>query len=464
MNMSNEACYQALLSHDARFDGVFFTCVSTTGIYCRPVCPTAPPKAANCTFVTSAAIAEKHGYRPCLRCRPELAPLSGAADNTPAHMLRKHIEDTLLMDETLAEIAPRYDVSERHLRRSFTEAFGVGPKEYALTRRLLFAKQLLQETSLPVIDVAYTAGFNTPARLTATMREAYGFTPSQLRAKTTMATSASLVLRAPYRPPFDWSALLHVLAGRATPLEHVDNDTYYRILPNGTITVANDPAKNQLLVTIPSELSHQAYRIMQSVRQLFDLDADPLAIHDSLRADPRMRALLERYPGIRIPGAWDKFELLIRVIVGQQVSVAGATTIMRRIVSNIGITPEVLAASTPAHIAQMGMPLARATTIHTVSTMVYTGALDLEERNPTTFYEQLVAISGIGPWTAEYLCMRVLHWPDSFPAGDLGIQKALGADGTKLSETAARTQSQAWRPWRSYATMLLWRSIANQGG
>jgi AraC family transcriptional regulator of adaptative response / DNA-3-methyladenine glycosylase II len=464
MLMNKDICYKALVSHDARFDGVFFTCVRTTGIYCRPVCPTPPPKPQNCSFVASAALAEKAGYRPCLRCRPELSPLAQLTENSPAHMLRRHIEETLLMDETLSGVATNYGMSERQLRRTFSETVGVTPKEYVMTRRLLFAKQLLQETALPIIDVAYSSGFNTPGRLTIAMREAYGLTPSQLRKQVSNSAEGMLVLRASYRPSFDWNALLHVLAGRSTPAEYIADDAYHRIMQDKVIRVAHDAHNNQVLVTIPAELSRQSHVIMQSVRRLFDLDANPIAIAEALSADPRMATLMQQYPGVRVPGAWDAFELLIRVIVGQQISVAGATTIMRRIVERIGATPDLLAGATPPTIAQAGMPLKRAATIHAVSTRVRDGSVDLTERNPERFYQQLVAVPGIGPWTAEYLCMRLLHWPDAFPAGDLGIQKALGMPGMRLTESAARAASQTWRPWRSYATMLLWRSISNQGG
>lgn len=464
MHTDKESCYKALVSHDARFDGIFFTCVTTTRIYCRPVCPTAPPKYENCHFVASAAQAEQAGYRPCLRCRPERAPLLQSDDSSPAYLLRQHIEKTLLVDETLSDVVRRYGASERHTRRIFRETFGVTPIEYLMTRRLLFAKQLLQETSLSVLDVAYTVGFNTPGRLTSNMQKAYGFSPSQLRKSPAKSAQNSLVLRASYRPPFDWTALLDLLAGRATPLEFIADNAYHRIVKGHTIRVTHDAAKYQLLIHIPSEISREAQGIVQAVRRLFDLDADPFAIAEVFRADPKMRHLIAKYPGIRVPGAWDNFELLIRVIVGQQISVAGATTIMRRIVDRIGMTAAALAHSSPEQIASVGMPMKRATTIHAVSKLVHASAIDLDERNPERFYRQLVAISGIGPWTAEYLCMRVLHWPDAFPAGDLGIQKAMGWPDKKVTEKAALHASQAWRPWRSYATMLLWRSLANQGG
>lgn len=464
MNMKKEVCYKALLSHDARFDGVFFTCVKSTGIYCRPVCPAAPPKFENCTFVSDAALAEKAGYRPCLRCRPEQAPLTHLLHSSPAHLLRQHIEKTLLMDESLTDVVKNYGASERHIRRTFIEAFGITPMEYLTTRRLLFAKQLLQETSLPILEIAYSAGFNTPGRLTVNMQKTYGFGPAEIRKQQTKDVRSSIVLHASYRPPFDWDGLLAILAGRATPAEYITDSAYHRVINGHTIRVTHDPKNHRLLVAMPFELSRNMHGIMQAVRRLFDLDANPLAIAEVLSSDPHLGPLIKRYPGVRVPGAWDNFELLIRVIVGQQISVAGATTIMSRIVDRIGSTPTSLANSTPEIIASMGMPTKRAATIHAVSKLVHNSVIDLDERDPKQFYQQLIAVPGIGPWTAEYLCMRALHWPDAFPAGDLGVQKALGLPGKKLTEKAAFAASQSWRPWRSYATMLLWRSIANQGG
>lgn len=463
MQLAKQDYYKALVSRDARFDGVFFNCVQSTGIYCRPICPTHAPKFAHCHFVATAAEAEKLGYRPCLRCRPELAPLTHSIDHSSAAMLRRHIEETLLSDETLAQAIRRYGVSERHMRRLFVAAFGVEPKQYLTTRRLLFAKQLLQDTNLPSRDVAYSAGFNTPDRLTITMRTVYGFTPERFRKEKLKQKPHYLSLRADYRPPLDWGSLLAILKDRATPFEAVEGNVYIRTVDGRRVSVHNDPRRHRLTIDLPVELSLQAHAIVSAVRRLFDLDADPLAIQRALGSDPWMANLIMQFPGVRIPGAWDGFELLLRVIIGQQISVAGATTVMRRLVDRIGGQPEVIAKSNPAAIAAIGMPLKRAETIHAVSVLVTSGQLDLEERRPELFYNRLVAVPGIGPWTAEYACLRILHWPDAFPAGDLGIRKALGVNGEKIPARQAEAQSQAWRPWRSYATLLLWKSIMNKG-
>ncbi len=462
--MTPEDYYKALLAHDRRFDGVFFICVLTTKIYCRPICPTHPPLPKNCQFVATVAEAEKRGFRPCLRCRPELAPLQSVADSTPACRLARHIEETLLIDETLAGVSKSLGISERHLRRSFYEVYGVEPRQYLTTRRLLFAKQLLQDTQLPIRDVAYSAGFGSPDRLTVNMRTAYGFTPTRFRKEKSPQKSQFITLRADYRPPFDWQGLLKLLKDRATPFEIIEDEIYKRTVNGGTIVVSNEAAKNRLRIQIPMELSQGAYMIIQKVRRLFDLDANPEVISAALQLDPFMRQLAVRYPGIRVPGAWDEFELLVRVIIGQQISVAGATTVMTRLVENVGISPEALASSAIEAITAAGIPSKRAETIHEVAMLVAKNSLQLSDRDPTTFYNQLIAVPGIGAWTAEYALLRILHWPDAFPAGDLGIQKALSKGEKKISEGEARARAAAWRPWRSYATILLWRSLVNHGG
>lgn len=462
--MAKADYYKALTSRDSRFDGVFFNCVKTTGIYCRPICPTHPPRIENCLFVSSAAEAEKLGYRPCLRCRPELAPLVSLADDSSARLLRQHIDDTLLRDETLEQIAKDYKLSSRHLRRQFVKMYGVEPKQYLTTRRLLFAKQLLQETQLRAGDIAYTTGFNTPARLTINMRKAYGFTPERFRKGKVAHRTDYLTLRADYRPPLDWDGLLAILKDRATPLETIEDGLYKRVVDGATIIVSNDSQRNRLAIRIPVEHSREVHTIVRNVRRLFDLDANPFMIDRALSADPLMKQLVRQHPGTRVPGAWDHFELLIRVIIGQQISVARATAVTHRLIDRIGGTPEAITKSTPAAIAAIGLPLKRAETIHRVANLVNDGQLNLTERNPELFHERLLAIPGIGEWTAEYACLRILHWPDAFPASDLGIQKALGVLGESLSEKQVAARSQAWQPWRSYAAMLLWRSLNNQGG
>lgn len=465
MELTEDNCYRALLAHDRRFDGVFFTCVKTTGIYCRPVCTAVVPRRESCMFVATAALAERQGFRPCLRCRPEYAPLIHSSVDSPPKALAAYIDETLLLDETLADVMKRYVVGERQLRRLFIQAYGIEPKRYVTSRRLLFAKQLLQDTIMPITDIAYAVGFSSRGRLTINMQEIYGFTPERLRkGSANVKSKKSVTLRADYRTPFNWTELLAFLQGRATPLEWVtENAVYHRVVEGYEITVENIADKAYLHVHIPVELSLKAHMIMTKVRRLFDLDANPEVIASDLAEDALLSPLVTAYPGLRVPGCWDNFEMLLRVIVGQQVSVAGATTIMRRLVDRIGITPEAIAASSPDEIAAVGMPGRRALTIWTVADLIISGAINLEERNASLFYEQLVSVAGIGPWTAEYLRMRILHWPDAFPSGDLGLQKAVER-GRRVTERELLRRSEVWRPWRSYATVLLWKSLENKGG
>jgi len=411
--------------------------------------------------VRTPAEAEAAGYRPCMRCRPERAPANYQVTSSPAQALAAHIDETLLMDETLETASQKIGLSSRQSRRLFIATYGVEPKTYATTRRLLFAKQLLQDTAMPVLQVAYAAGFGSQSRLIAQMRSHYGLTPAQLR-KRTPKTSPTMTLRADYRPPFNWEAALAFIAGRATPTEAVQNNTYNRIIDNHTVSVRNVPEKRSLYITIPVELAAQTHDILHRVRALFDLDANPTAIAESLSRDPILQPITVAHPGLRVPGCWDAFEMLVRAIVGQQVSVAGATTIMRRLINTIGATPNALAASSPAAIASCGMPGKRAATIWELATKVQKGDINLHERDPQKFYDQLIATPGIGPWTAEYLRMRILHWPDAFPAGDLGLQKA-HTPGIRLTEKQLLTHATAWQPWRSYAAMLLWASLNNKG-
>jgi AraC family transcriptional regulator, regulatory protein of adaptative response / DNA-3-methyladenine glycosylase II len=460
-----DICYRALKAHDRRFDGIFFTCVTSTKIYCRPICPAAVPRQENCRFVATSIEAEKAGFRPCLRCRPELAPSVSRMDAAlPAHRLAEYIDETLLMDETLADAVRQSDLGERQLRRIFVQTFGVESKQYVTSRRLLFAKQLLQDTRLSITDIAFSAGFSSRGRLTINMQQTYGLTPEKIRqGMSSYKHTSVMLLRADYRPPFQWDAVLTFLKGRATPSEWVADGAYHRIVDGHELIVKNVPAKSHLTVQIPIELARQSHALLGKVRRLFDLDANPVVIAESLSQDIMLARLITTNPGLRVPGCWDNFEMLLRVIVGQQVSVAGATTIMRRLVERIGTTPTAIIASSPAAIATIGMPLRRATTIWDIAIAVDGGLLNLEEKDVQLFYDQLVAIPGIGPWTAEYMRMRVLRWPDAFPAGDLGLQKAV-IPGGRLTEKQLTLRAEAWRPWRSYATMLLWKSLENKGG
>jgi AraC family transcriptional regulator of adaptative response / DNA-3-methyladenine glycosylase II len=431
--------------------------VKSTGIYCRPICPTHPPKLENCTFLLSAVEAERAGYRPCLRCRPEHAPANRSIDSrSQARHLARHIDETLLIDESLSQASRGHGLSERHLRRLFVATYGVEPKQYLTTRRLLFAKQLLQDTAMPITDVAFAAGFNTSGRLTINMREAYGFTPERFRKEgAALKAPGSITLRADFRPPFDWECLLDLLKTQATPLERVEGRVYYRMVEGYEVVVSNVAEKSRLSITLPIELARQSHTILQKVRGLFDLDANPLIIQEALMVDPLLGKLIKKYPGLRVPGCWDGFEMLVRVVIGQHISVVRATALMRTVTEEIGITPSAIAGSSPEALSALGLTRQRAATVQHLGRLVSIGELRLDERNPQAFYEQLMAVPGIEEWTAEMMRMRVLRWPDAFPAGDIGLRKALGMG----SEKELLERAKAWRPWRSYAAVWLWRGL-----
>ncbi len=497
-----ELCERARLSRDARFDGRFFIGVVTTGIYCRPVCPVQPPKAANVRFYPSAAAADRAGFRPCLRCRPETAPGSPAWSGSPATVRRalRLIDDGALDAAGADSLAQRLGVGARHLRRLFDRHVGASPLQVASTRRLHRAKRLIDATDLPFAAVAQAAGFGSVRRFNDTLRRVYGRTPSELRRTQAVAArpNGALRLRLHYRDPHDMVGLLGFLAPRAVPgVEVVDaaRGTYRRafrltggertggghggspIRPGAAAGVVSVEARNGGY--LDAEVCHPDARVLLDVaarlRRLFDLDADPLAFGPRLGSAPAPAGRPEAAPGIRVPGAWDGFELAIRAILGQQVTVQGATTLAGRLVEALGETlPDHLRGSglartfpSPDAVAgfdlrAIGVPGTRAAALRALASAVTAGTLDLDpSADPDTQRERLAAIPGIGPWTVEYVAMRALRDPDAFPAGDLGLRKAV-ATGAPASEKQVRAMAEKWRPWRAYAAMLLWRNGAAQ--
>lgn len=476
-------CEQARLSRDPRFDGLFFTAVATTGIYCRPVCPAPAPRPGNVRYFANAAAAEAAGYRPCLRCRPELSPEDGSWRRGDAVVARalKLIDQGLLAEAPLSALAARVHVGERQLRRLFVERLGAPPIGVHGTRRLLFAKQLLTETALPVTGVAMAAGFGSLRRFNNSFRAAYGMAPRDLRRREPRATGDALVLRLGYRPPYDFAAMLDFLRGRALPgVEQVDGRGYGRAFGTaaapGWLRVDAWPGRGDghahaLRLELHGAPAGELLGIVGRVRRMFDLDADPQAIAAALRADPRLRPLLRRRPGLRIPGGWDGFEVAVRAVIGQQVSVAAARTLAARIVERFGAPlPEALAAHgftrlfpTPqalagADLTGIGLTGARAATIHAVAGALLDGHVDFRaEATLDEFVERWTALPGIGPWTAQYLALRALGHPDAFPAEDLVLQQALPGDGPRPGARALREHARAWRPWRGYAVIHLWR-------
>jgi AraC family transcriptional regulator of adaptative response / DNA-3-methyladenine glycosylase II len=484
--MDKAAYYSALSARDRRFDGVFYVGVTSTGIYCRPVCTARTPKAANCRFFVSREAAEKASFRPCLKCRPELAPGTAPVDDAQriAHLLAQRIDEGLLDNgDGMEAVAKKFGWSSRQIRRIVQKELGVSPIELVLSRRLLLAKQLLTETTLPITEVAFASGFASLRRFNDAFGSRYGMPPTRFRksadsSTTSQLDSSSFTLQLGYRPPFAWKRLIGFLGARGLAgVEHV-SDAYRRTVRlgehTGIITVRDNPERNTLRVEVSHSLTPVLPALLGRLRNLFDLSARPDVIATHLRRDQRLRALIRQSPGLRVPGAFDGFELAVRAILGQQVSVKAATTLGGRFVMAFGEklrdrdselthtspTAADVAAASVKDIASLGSLGTRAATILKLADQVASGAISLEAgADPRVTMEQLVSLPGIGPWTANYIAMRALRWPDAFPAGDLVMRQRLGG----VSSPVAETMSEGWRPWRSYATLHLWtgESIAN---
>ncbi|HEY3173837.1 MAG TPA: AlkA N-terminal domain-containing protein [Thermoanaerobaculia bacterium] len=467
-----QVCSRARLSRDARFDGKFFIGVLGSGVYCRPICPAPTAKEKNVRYFVSAAAAAEAGFRPCLRCRPESSPGTPAwlgTSNTVSRALRL-IGESGLEDGGVEVLAERMGVGSRHLRRLFLRHLGATPTAVARIRRLHFAKKLIDETTLPMSQIAVASGFGSVRRFNAGIREVYHRTPTQIRhlaRQTSIQPQNQYLFRLRFRPPYDWPGMLAFLAPRATPgVESVELGLYRRSISLGgsdgyfEVSLENE---NTLAVRVQFADPRSLYCIIERVRAMFDLTADWAAIAPSLRADPALGPRVEAVPGLRVPGCWNAFELATRAILGQQISVRAATTLAGRIVKAFGrplspagdLThlfpePDVLA---EADIASVGLPRARAETIRTFARAVRDGRFTFEGVVDTeAFLARLCAIPGIGEWTAQYVAMRALGEPDAFPADDLGLQRALDSGGAR--ELVRR--AEAWRPWRAYAAMYLW--------
>ncbi len=479
MDLDHKACYRAVKLRDARFDGRFFTAVKTTGIYCRPICPARTPLSKNVTFFPTAAAAQESGFRPCLRCRPETAPDMGAwrgTSNTVSRGLAL-IELGALDESDVEALATRLGLGARQLRRLFRTHLGASPIAVAQTRRMLLAKQLVHETRLPMTQIAFAAGFASIRRFNEAFRALYARPPSELRrlggADVAVADGGTLSLLLRYQPPYDWRAMLDFLRARAIPgIEHVDDEHYARTFSLDGVqgTVAVSPAANNALkVSLRIGKLSILPRVIARLRRVFDLAADPLAIAAHLATDPRLAPLVAARPGLRVPGAWDGFELAVRAVLGQQITVPGATRLAGHLVATYGepmlvpeshLThlfprPQVLAC---AKLASVGMPASRAATLSAISAAVVAdrqlmGAhLSLEEA-----IVHLRAIPGVGEWTAQYIALRQLREPDAFPAADVGLMRALaGPDGRRPTTKELLALAEEWRPWRAYAAQHLW--------
>lgn len=469
--LNPESCYQALLTHDARFDGAFFIAVKSTRIYCRNVCPAKMPMFKNVTFYSTAAAAENAGYRPCLRCRPELAPGNASVDAVSrlASIALNRIEDGAMTELGIEGLATEMGISSRHLRRVIESEFGVSPIQIAQTQRLLLAKRLLTDTNLPITEIAFASGFSSLRRFNALFLERYHLNPTQLRKRVKEHKTPYLVCEVVYREPYDWPAMLSFLEGRACPgVEMVEGDTYFRTASfgkhSGWVAINKNPKRSTFLIQISTSLAPVLLNVVARCKRMLDTQADPALIAGSLGS------LAGGRPGLRVPGAFGGFDLAVRAILGQQVSVKAASTLHGRIAQRFGAeidTPysalnrsapnaESLAKLSVEDLSGLGITGSRITTILALARAVASGYLSLEPgQDVEQTSSKLKTLPGIGDWTAEYVAMRALSWPDAFPYSDLGIKKALGLKNDKqIIEYAER-----FRPWRSYAAMHLWKSL-----
>jgi len=475
-------CYQAILSRDARFDGRFFTGVVTTGVYCRPVCPVRPPRLENMRFFACAAAAEEAGFRPCRRCRPETSPGtpawlgSSAAVSRALHLINEGALDGGSVDD----LGHRLGIGGRQLRRLFARHLGASPLAVARTRRAHFARRLVDETAMSMADVAFAAGFQSIRSFNQTMQATFRLSPTELRrgdlSRTSSMNGEGLVVRVAYRPPFDWDGLVEFLSARVTRgVEAVSPAAYTRTVSvdgaPGVITVHPEPGRPCLLLRVQLPGYRGLIGTVERVRRVFDLGADPLTINSSLARDPRLAPLVALRPGLRVLGAWDGFELAVRAVLGQQVSVRAATTLAGRLArahgkpvagfAEHGLTHLFPDAATlaEADLSGIGLTSARIVTIRALATAVAGGTLTFDaSAGLDEAVARLTAVPGIGPWTAQYVAMRALGEPDAFPVSDLGLRRAASASGRPLSVAELAELAERWRPWRAYAAMHLWRS------
>jgi AraC family transcriptional regulator of adaptative response / DNA-3-methyladenine glycosylase II len=480
MDLDWRICSRARLSRDPRFDGKFYIGVRGSGVYCRPTCPAPTAKEKNVRYFPTAAAAAEAGYRPCLRCRPECSPGTPVwlgTSNTVSRALYL-IAESGLEDGGVEALAERLGVGARHLRRLFLRHVGATPLAVAHTRRLHFAKKLIDETSLPMHEIAMASGFGCVRRFNADIRKVYHRTPTQIRRlvrRMEQQPGNQYLLRLQFRPPYHWQGMLDFLSVRATPgVEVVDNATYRRSISvngyDGYFEVSIDPDHDALRVRIEFGDPGKLFFIIERIRAMFDVNADWAAIVRSLRIDPALAKGMETYPGLRVPGCWNGFELAVRAILGQQVTVKGATSLAGRIASRFGkpfAGPKGLSYVFPAaetlanaKLTSVGLTGARAETIQALACAVASGKIDfVGVVDSESFLNRLCEIPGIGKWTAQYVAMRALGEPDAFPSSDLGLLRAMGMTNPRELEQRA----EAWRPWRAYAAMYLWRMGSQPG-
>ncbi len=486
MDLDTRRLYNALTARDSRFDGMFFVGVTSTDVYCRPICPAKTPRQANCRFFHTPQEAEQAGFRPCLRCRPELAPGSAPVDDAQriAQLIVQRLEEGGLDEKAgLEAIADQFELSSRQVRRIVQKELGVPPIQLLLTRRLLLAKQLLTETRLPITEVAFASGFSSLRRFNDAFDRRYGMPPTRLRKKANegigaIADNQTSTLQLSYRPPYDWESVLAFLEARALRgVEHVTERSYARTVQLGAakgwirVTQSQKVAERRgLMVEFTHSLTPVLPALLGRVRALFDLNARPDVIAKHLRKDARLASSVKSYPGMRVPGAFNGFETGLRAILGQQVTVKAATTIACRVVEAFGepivtpfkelnrLTPAParIAAASVDDLARHGIVGARCRSIIALAEAQKSAGLCLDggaHHNPDESIKRLTELPGIGEWTAHYIAMRALRWPDAFPKEDIAVRNNLGGVTAKEAELL----SQPWRPWRSYAVMHLWR-------
>jgi len=479
MELDWQVCSQARLTRDARFDGKFFIGVFTSGVYCRSICPAPPAKEKNVRYFPTAAAAAEAGFRPCLRCRPECSPGTPAWVGTPNTVSRalRLISESGLEEGGVEALAERLGVGSRHLRRLFLQHLGATPSAVARTRQMHFAKKLIDETNLRMTEVALASGFGCVRRFNAGICKVYHRTPTQIRRLARLRIlqpENHYLFQLRFRPPYDWKGMLAFLAPRATPgVEAVVDGIYRRTISlngsDGCFEVSLNESKNLLVVRLQFGDPRSFFFITERIRTMFDLNADWAAIVQSLRTDPVLATQVDSGPGLRVPGCWNGFELATRAILGQQITVKGATLLAGRMVSSFGKpfysgnglthlfpTPAALA---DAKLTRIGLTGARAETIRALARAVCDGRLTFEGVvDSDDFLNRLCEIPGIGKWTAQYVAMRALGEPDAFPSGDLGLLRAMSLESSRELEKHA----EAWRPWRAYAAMYLWRIASHR--
>jgi AraC family transcriptional regulator of adaptative response / DNA-3-methyladenine glycosylase II len=476
MKLDPEICYQALLARDSRFDGCFFVGVATTGIYCRPVCPVKTPRRRSCSFFPSAAAAESAGFRPCLRCRPELAPGKSSIEANARLVLRAAslIEDGIPNGLRLSGLAEQLGVTDRHLRRVFRAELGASPIQFAQTHRLLLAKRLLTDTNISITDVALASGFSSVRRFNALIKERYRMSPGGFRRKAGNGEgSDAITLQVGYRPPLAWEDLIEFLGTRAIEgVESIRAGRYRRSVGVeaggrsccGWIEVSRSHHHPTIVVRLDGTPVGMVPQILAGVRRLFDLSAHPIEIASVLGA------LAQDKPGLRVPGAFDGFETAVRAVLGQQITVKAASTVAGRLAEALGEQvqtpfqeigrlfpkPQRIADCSVSKIAELGITSQKARSLIALARAVSDGALRLEAGSDVEeTLKALMSLPGIGVWTAQYVAMRALAWPDAFPHTDYGVRKAMN----ETSPTKVLAAAEKWRPWRAYAAMHLWASL-----